>query len=128
MADRLSIEVEELPMHSQPFPVATRKGNTIFSSAISGFSAESKSVPDDAAEQIRNAFANVKTIVEAAGGTVEDICKVQCFLADREMRPLVNEEWVKLFPDETSRPVRHTVGGPLPNNYVIQLEFVAVTD
>jgi hypothetical protein len=31
-----------------------------------------------------------------------------------------------VFPDAHDRPVRHTVGGPLPGNYVIQLEFVAV--
>lgn len=127
MAKRESIEIADLPLHAQPFPVATRKGDYVFSSAISGMDRETKTVPDDGAAQIRNAFANLRTIVEAAGGTVEDICKVTCFLQDRDMRPLVNEEWVKMFPDESSRPVRHTIGGPLPGNYIVQLEFIAVT-
>jgi 2-iminobutanoate/2-iminopropanoate deaminase len=128
MADRLSIEVEELPIHSQPFPIATRKGGMIFCSAISGYDRETKSWPDDPAAQIANAFDNLKTVVEAAGATVEDVCKVVCFLADRDQRPLVNAEWVKMFPDETSRPVRHTIAGPLPNNYAIQPEFIAVAN
>jgi len=127
MAKRESIEIEELPLHAQPFPVATRKGDYIFSSAISGMDRATGKVPDDAASQIGNAFANMRSIVEAAGGTADDICKVTCFLEDREMRPLVNEEWVRMFPDEASRPVRHTIGGPLPGNYVVQLEFIAVT-
>lgn len=126
MAKRQSIEVANLPLHAQPFPAATRKGNMIFSSAISGMDPATKKVPDDAPTQIRNAFANLKTIVEAGGGTLEDIVKVTVFLQDRDMRPMVNEVWEKLFPDEASRPVRHTIGGPLPSNYVIQMEFVAV--
>lgn len=126
MAERKSIEVADLPLHAQPFPVATRKGNMIFSSAISGMDAKTKKVPDDASTQIRNAFANLKTIVEAGGGTLEDIVKVTVFLQDRDMRPMVNEVWEKLFPNEASRPVRHTIGGPLPSNYIIQMEFVAV--
>ena len=127
MAARQSIDVADLPLHDQPFPAATRKGSFIFSSAISGRSRGDGKVPENAKEQVRNAFANMRTIVEAAGASVDDICKVQCFLADRDMRPMVNEEWVKMFPDEASRPVRHTIGGPLPGNYIIQLEFTAVT-
>jgi 2-iminobutanoate/2-iminopropanoate deaminase len=124
--DRRSIDLPELPLHNQPFPAATRLGNMIFSSAISGLDRATGKVPDDPAAQIRNAFANLKAVVEGAGGTVEGIGKVQVFLADREMRPMVNEEWVKMFPDEASRPVRHTIGGPLPANYIVQLEFIAM--
>jgi 2-iminobutanoate/2-iminopropanoate deaminase len=126
MAERRSIDIPDLPLHAQPFPAASRKGNMIYSSAISGMDRATKKVPDDAAAQIRNAFANVKALVEAGGGTLGDIVKVTVFLQDRDMRPMVNEEWIKYFPDEKSRPTRHTIGGPLPGNYVVQLEFVAV--
>ena len=126
MSDRKSIEVPELPLHDQPFPVATRIGNMVFSSAISGRSIETKQVPDEPAAQIANAFANLRTIVEAAGATPGDIAKVQVFIADRDMRPMVNHHWVEMFPDAASRPVRHTIAAPLPSNYIIQLEFIAV--
>ena len=126
MARRQSIDIPDLPLHNQPFPAASRKGNMIFSSAISGMDRKSKTVPDDAKAQIQNAFDNLKSLVEAGGGTLDDIVKCTVFLQDREMRPLVNQVWEKFFPDPHSRPVRHTIGGPLPKNYVIQLEFVAV--
>jgi enamine deaminase RidA (YjgF/YER057c/UK114 family) len=126
MAKRQSIEIKGVRLHQQPFPAAVRKGNMIFSSAVPGMDRTNGKVPDDAKAQIRNAFDNVKTLIENAGGTMEDIVKVQVFLKDRDMRPMVNELWETLFPDEHSRPVRHTIGGPLPANYVIQIEFIAV--
>lgn len=126
MTKRKSIEIDGKELHAQPFPAAVRKGNMVFSSAIPGRDPETLKVPDDPHAQISNAFRNMKTAVEAAGGTVDDICKVQVFLPSRELRPVVNEYWVVMFPDEDSRPVRHTVPTDLPNNYVIQIEFVAV--
>lgn len=126
MAKRQPIDLPDLPLHNQPFPVGVRIGDMIYSSAISGMDKETQKVPDDAQAQIINAFANVAAIVEAGGGSTSDIAKVQVFLQDRDMRPMVNEEWIKMFPSEDDRPVRHTIGGPLPANYIIQLEFVAV--
>lgn len=126
MANRQSINLPGAPMHSQPFPAASRAGNIIYSSAIPGKDPESGKVPDDAADQIRNVFINMKALVEAGGGTVDDIVKVQVFMEDRSKRDLVNTEWVVMFPDEDSRPVRHTIAGPLPSNYIIQMEFIAV--
>ncbi len=126
MAERQSINLPGKPMHPQPFPAASRVGNIIYSSAISGKDPESGEVPDDAAAQIAIAFSNMKGLVEAGGGAVGDIVKVQVFMEDRSQRDLVNTEWVAMFPDEDSRPVRHTIAGPLPSNYIIQMEFVAV--
>ncbi len=126
MAKRQSINLPGKPMHSQPFPAASRAGNIIYSSAISGKDPESGKVPDDAAAQIAIAFTNMKALVEAGGGTVDDIVKVQVFMEDRSQRDLVNTEWIAMFPDEDSRPVRHTIAGALPSNYIIQMEFIAV--
>lgn len=126
MTDRRSVEIPGVELHKQPFPAAVRIGNMIFSSAVPGMDRETRTVPDDAEAQIANAFANIRTLVEEGGGTLNNVAKVQVFLTDRELRPVVNKYWTEMFPDEHSRPVRHTVGGPLPLNYVIQLEFVAV--
>lgn len=98
----------------------------IYSSALSGMDRRTQKIPDDPEAQIGNVFANMKTIVEAAGGTVGDIAKVDVFLKDRDMRPMVNREWTAMFPDEHDRPVRHTTPGDLPLNMIVQVEFVAV--
>ncbi len=128
MSERQSIEIEGVRLHAQPFPAAVRKGNMVFSSAVPGMDPSTGTVPDEPTEQIRHAFNNMATLLTNAGATLEDVVKVAVLLQDRDMRPMVNEVWEQFFPDEHSRPVRHTVGGPLPNNYVIQLEFTAVLD
>jgi len=115
------------PMHKQPFPTVTRVGNMIFSSALSGTDLATGELPKDAEKQIEHAFANVKACVEEVGGTVGDIGKMVVYLADRNMREVVNKYWVAMFPDEHDRPVRHTIGGDLPGGFIIQIEFIAVT-
>jgi 2-iminobutanoate/2-iminopropanoate deaminase len=113
-------------LHKQPIPTVARVGNMIFSSAISGMDIVTGEVPKDPEKQIENAFANAKASVEAVGGTVGDIGKMTVFLADRNMRDVLNKYWLAMFPDEHGRPVRHVIGGPLAGDFIVQIEFVAV--
>ena len=126
MGRRRTIDVPGLPMHRNPLPTAVRIGGMIFSSALSGMAREGGGVPDDAEAQICNVFANMKTVVEAAGAGLDDIAKVNIALCDLSLRPLVNRHWLATFPDPEDRPTRHTVERKLNANYVIQLDFVAV--
>ena len=113
-------------LHKQPIPTVTRVGNIIFSSAISGMDLATGETPSDPERQIANAFANLKASVEEVGGTVGDIGKMTVFLADRNMREIVNKHWLAMFPEEHDRPVRHTLGAPGASDFIIQIEFVAV--
>lgn len=63
----------------------------------------------DIETQCANMFAHMKAIVEAGGGTTDDIIKVTIWLKDRTQRSPVNVEWLKMFPDEESRPARHAL-------------------
>jgi 2-iminobutanoate/2-iminopropanoate deaminase len=126
MAKRQIIAGDDIPSHPQPFPTAVRVGNMIFSSAVGGHDPATREAPDGKEAQIAQAFANVRKIVETGGGTVGDISKMVVYLKDKKDRELVNAEWIKMFPDENDRPVRHTVAAELPGKLVIQLEFIAV--
>jgi len=126
MKHRVAAHPKGKSLHKQPIPTVTRVGNIIFSSAIGGMNLATGEVPSDPDKQIANAFANVKASVEEVGGTVGDIGKMTVFLADRNMRDVVNKYWLAMFPDEHDRPVRHTIGGPLAGEFIIQIEFVAV--
>jgi enamine deaminase RidA (YjgF/YER057c/UK114 family) len=123
---RQRISGDGIPEHPQPFSAALRIGDMIFTSAFGGQVAETGKSPDDPREQIAQAFTNMRAIVEKGGGRVDDIAKVTVYLKDRNDRDKVNAEWIKMFPDEDDRPVRHTVTTELPGNRVIQMEFVAV--
>lgn len=126
MAKRQVISGEGIPSHPQPFPTAVRVGNMIFSSAVGGHDPATRKASDSKEDQIAQAFANVRKILETGGGTPGDIGKIVVYLKDKKDRELVNAEWVKMFPNENDRPVRHTIESDLPGNLVIQLEFIAV--
>ncbi|TGS57758.1 RidA family protein [Mesorhizobium sp. M1D.F.Ca.ET.183.01.1.1] len=112
--------------HRHPIPNACRIGSMVFSGAIHAASPTTRAVPDELAGQAANVFANMRAIIEAAGGSVEDIIKVDVYLRDSTDRTAVNEEWLRMFPDPDSRPARHvrplTADGPS----LVQCEFVAV--
>jgi 2-iminobutanoate/2-iminopropanoate deaminase len=83
--------------------------------------------PDDEAEQVANAFKNVERILEAAGGSMNDVVKVSIAVKSLALRDEINKQWVAYFPEERSRPARHVVQyDHFRRNVVIQLEAYAV--
>jgi 2-iminobutanoate/2-iminopropanoate deaminase len=126
MGKRRTISGKGLPEHPQPFPIAVRIHNTVYSATISGEDPETRKLPGDPAREVTQAFANMRKVAEAGGATTDDIAKIVVYLGNREDRALVNKEWVKMFPDEDNRPVRHTITSDLPAGMMIQLEFIAI--
>lgn len=125
MSSRRSIDVEGVGHGANPIPFGSRVGPLVVSGGIMGADPATGKTPEDGPEQVRLAFSNLEAFMAAAGGSVEDIAKVEVLLADNSLRANVNEEWVKLFPDEHSRPARHTTAGPLQGSMKIQLEATA---
>ena len=100
-------------------------GNMLFTSAVLG----TDTATGDIAEPERQtalAFDNMRRVVEAAGGTVDDIASVRVYMTDYSLRGEVNIEWLKMFPDPDDRPTRHAVQMAMFGNMVIQLEVTAV--
>jgi len=124
--NRRSIEVSGVK-HLNPIPAASRKGPFVVSGAISGADPESGKVPPDLDPQCAAMFANVQRLIEAAGGTPDDIIKMTVWIADRALRPTLNKYWVEMFPDPHSRPARHTVAhGDFTPPMQIQCDLLAV--
>jgi 2-iminobutanoate/2-iminopropanoate deaminase len=115
--------------HANPIPNACRIGGLVMSGVILGRDPESGKMPDGLEAQCANMFAHMKSTVEAAGGTTNDIIKMTVWLKDRSQRAPVNAEWLKMFPDEHSRPARHAL--PMDNmegGALVQCDFTAVID
>jgi len=113
--------------HMNPIPNASRIGNIMMSSIISGIDPGTRNTPPELAKQITNIFIHIRNAVEAAGGTPDDIIKINFWMKDPATgRPALNDEWVKMFPDEASRPARHTLalGGDGPSQ--VTCDFTAV--
>ena len=123
-----SIHVEGV-QHGAPIPMGARVGNMIFSSGIIGADPSTGQVPEDLERQCVFAFANMKTMVENAGGTVQNSGSIKVYMKDRSQREAVNRPWLEMFPDEDDRPARHAIEyGAFPPGVLVQLEVIAVVD
>jgi enamine deaminase RidA (YjgF/YER057c/UK114 family) len=126
MIKRISVNGERA-RHENPIPNASRVGGLVMSSIIGGAKPGTRDLPDTLEEQLANLFYYIRHDIEAAGGTVEDICKITFFVKDPvNQRAAINVEWVKMFPDEASRPARHTQPLPPNSKALVQADFVAM--
>lgn len=126
MEKRRSISVAGAS-HTNPIPSASRRGPFVVSGAISGADPATGKVADDLDAQCRQMFQNVRRVVEAAGGSPDDIVKMNVWITDRALRPVLNKYWIEMFPDAASRPARHTIAsGDFSPPMQIQCDLMAV--
>jgi 2-iminobutanoate/2-iminopropanoate deaminase len=125
VARRTSVYVEGFG-HKNPIPAACRIGNLLESGSIQGTDPATGKYGATLAEQSVLMFAHVKRIVEAGGGSLEDVVKVTVWLRDRANRAPINEEWLRLFPDPHSRPARHAIQADLDGEKLVECSFTAV--
>jgi 2-iminobutanoate/2-iminopropanoate deaminase len=125
MRRRQSIYVEGFK-HANPVPAACRIGNMIYSGGVYGQDPATRKAVDGIEAQCALMFTHVRSIVEAAGGKPEDIIKMTLWMNDRSLRPVVNREWIAMFPDEASRPTRQTLKANLEGGILIQCDFIAI--
>lgn len=80
---------------------AVRAGNLVFVEGQTGLTMDNTSFvgEGDPAAQADNAMKNVKTILEAAGARMEDICKITTYVTDISYRDLVYPVLAKHMPD-----------------------------
>ena len=112
--------------HGAPIPNGAKIGNMVFSSAISGRDVEKKVLPEDPDEQAAAMFRNLRTFMEKAGGTPDNIAHMTVFMKDEKYRDNVNTEWLKMFPNEDDRPARHALKAELRGGMLFQIEVIAV--
>jgi enamine deaminase RidA (YjgF/YER057c/UK114 family) len=125
MSRRKSINIKGF-VHKNPVPAASRVGNMVFSGVILGRDEATGKYGADLDAQCALVFSHMRDIVEAAGGTVDDIVKVTVWMRDPTDRKILNQHWLRMFPDEQSRPARHTTAIIGQDESLIRIEFVAV--
>lgn len=85
-----------LPSLGQPFSWAVRGGDMVFTSH-GPVTAEGKILQGDITAQTELTLANLRHAIEAAGGTLDDVCQVQLYLLDvADMKP-VDAVYAKFF-------------------------------
>lgn len=125
MMRRKSIDIEGF-RHANPIPNASRVGNLLMTGLVVGRDSAADAMPDTLEDQCALMFRHVRSIVEAAGGTTDDIVKMNVWLRDPGNREALNAEWTRMFPDPESRPARHTNPEVHERPWLVSCDFVAV--
>ncbi|MFQ5538836.1 MAG: RidA family protein [Candidatus Binatia bacterium] len=125
MAKRRVIEIPGLS-HQAPIPMGAAIGNVVFSSAISGRDPKTNALPEDPDKQAEVLFQNIRSFMERAGGTTDDIVRMTVYLKEERYRESINKEWLKMFPSEHDRPARHAIKSEVRGEMLFQIELIAV--
>lgn len=95
-----------------PYSPGVRTGNTVYVSGIVALDADGNTVGvGDVKAQTRHVLEAIKAVVEAAGGSMEDIAFNQIFLSDLGDYAGMNEVYRAYFP--TDPPARYCIRADL---------------
>jgi reactive intermediate/imine deaminase len=93
-----------------PFSPAVKVGNIIYLSGQIGNRIGTRSVvPGGVGPETREALDNIRTILESAGSSLDDVFKCTVFLADIAEYEAMNKVYASVFKVEP--PARSTVAG-----------------
>ena len=84
-----------------------RVGNMLYVSGNVGTDANGN-LAEDCEAQSRQVMANIRAIVEAAGGRMEDVCKITCFLTNMDDYAAYSKVRLETWP--SNPPASSTVG------------------
>ncbi|HDW1793230.1 TPA: RidA family protein [Escherichia coli] len=114
------------PAPGEALSQAVKAGETIYLAGQVGFDPHTMQVVStDFDEQARQAFKNLLSVAEAAGGSDRDIVKLNAYLTDVNMFPRFNAIMSEYF--SPPYPARATLGiAALPQGAVIEIEAIMV--
>jgi 2-iminobutanoate/2-iminopropanoate deaminase len=87
--------------------LATKFGNLVFVSGQTGRHPVSGELGKDVREQTRNILERIKTILTAAGTSLDNVLTATTYLTRVQDLAAYNEEYAKYFPSD--KPARTTV-------------------
>jgi reactive intermediate/imine deaminase len=125
---RTIIQTDKAPQAIGTYSQAVKTGSTVYMSGqIPLDPASMEMVDGDMAAQIRRVFDNLSAVAEAAGGSLNDIAKLNVFLPDLGHFVLVNEIMAEYFSEPY--PARAAVGvASLPKGAQVEMDAIMELD
>ena len=78
----------------------------------------------DCEAQSRQVMANLRTIAEAAGATMQDVVKITCFLTDRAHHTAYSKVRAETFPSDPPASTTVIVVGLIGPDYMLEVDAV----
>ena len=124
---KTAISTPAAPAAIGPYSQAIDAGALVFVSGQLPVDPATGAIPDGAAAQAEQAFANVRVILEAAGLGLDRVVKTTVFLADLADFAAVNDAYARAF--RAPFPARSCVQvAAIPKGARLEVEAIAVRD
>ncbi len=121
---RETISTHNAPQAIGTYSQAVRIGNTVYLSGQIALVPETMELKEgDISERIHQVFKNLSAVCEAAGGSLQDIAKLNIFLTDLSHFTTVNEIMAQYF--EQPYPARAAIGvKELPKGTDVEMDGI----
>ena len=125
-ASRTVVQTDKAPSAIGPYSQAVKTDSMVYVSGQLAFDpANGNLITDDIKTETRQAMNNLKTIIEAAGSSLEKVVKTTLFIKNMDDFPLVNEVYGEFFSD--NYPARACVEvARLPRDANFEVEAVGL--
>jgi 2-iminobutanoate/2-iminopropanoate deaminase len=120
---RHAIQPPDLATPKAPYSPVVVSGDHVYTAGQVAFDDTGAIVGDGMEAQTRQALTNVRSCLVAAGCTLDDIVKVNAYLADLADFDAYNAVYSEFFTEPY--PVRTTVQAGLPPGLLVEIEAVA---
>jgi 2-iminobutanoate/2-iminopropanoate deaminase len=118
------VQTEKAPAAIGPYSQGiVTSGRLLFASGQIAKHPVTGQISPDFKTQVEQCLENIKAVIEAAGGRMADVVKINAYLTDLGNFPAFNEVYARYFTPPY--PARTTVGASLPGG-VAQVEVDAI--
>lgn len=125
MENRRNHNSTEVPRMSEVFPQAVIADKFVFLSGTPGFIPATGKLSESFEEQTRQAFLNIKTILEEVGSGLDKIVKTTVFMVAGNDFAALNKVYAEIFP--ANAPARSTPQVMIfPGGILVSIECIAL--
>jgi reactive intermediate/imine deaminase len=125
---RQIIQTDQAPAAIGTYSQAVKVGDTVYLSGQIPLDPATMTIVEGGMDaQIRRVFDNLKAVAEAAGGSLNQVVKLNVFLTNLAHFPHVNEVMAEYFAEPY--PARAAIGvASLPRDAGVEMDAVMVLD
>lgn len=120
---RHALQPDGVARPKPPFSPVVVSGDLVYTAGQVAYDADGSVVAGGIEEQTRRTLENVRTCLDAAGCTLDDVMKVNAFLADLGDFDGYNRVYREFFAEPY--PARTSVQAGLPTGLLVEIEAVA---
>lgn len=119
------ISTDKAPAAIGPYSQAIEVNGMVYTSGVIPVNPENGEIAEGSVAQARQAFTNLKNLLEAAGSSTANVVKTTVFIKEMNDFAAINEVYAEFFP--APFPARSCVEvARLPKDVMLEIEAIAI--